>query len=76
MLHESFVGGASGFIRQLLTASATQVGVWTFNHRLHVLLRLEIHSDKITGISLLFVSRALPRRSEGAVRAFSMRKVV
>lgn len=74
MLHESFWSdGASGFMIQLLTASATQVSVWTFIPLLTLFYYVwKYILIKLPGIKLLFVSRARLAEAvrEGAVRAF------
>ncbi|HSV98282.1 MAG TPA: TPM domain-containing protein [Spirochaetota bacterium] len=74
MLHGTFwADGASGFMPQLLTASATQVSVWTFIPLLSLFYYVwKYLLLKLPGLKLLFVSKARLGEAvrEGAVRAF------
>ncbi len=73
-LHGAFWSdGAAGFVVQLLSATATQVSVWTFIPLLSLFYYVwKYVMLKFPGFKLLFVSKArlLEAVREGAIRAF------
>jgi putative membrane protein len=74
LLHESFwADGGSSFISQLLSATATQVSVWSFIPLMSLFYYVwKFIMVKIPRMKLLFVSKARLEEAvrEGAVRAF------